>query len=314
MSTNNHWTSKNIPDQSGRIAIVTGANSGIGYETACALAHKGATVIMACRSLEKGAAAGRQIEAEKPAGVIEVMALDLADLASVREFAAAFIQKFDRLDLLINNAGVMMVPERQETPDGYEKQFATNHLGHFALTGLLIEIIAATPGARVVNVSSTAEKYGRINFDDLNAERSYNPRAAYGQSKVANLLFTYELGRRLAAAGADTLTIAAHPGWTTTNLQRHTRLRYFNPLFAQGPEMGALPTLYAATAPAVNGGAYYGPDGFMQIRGYPVEVSTTQRARDPEDAYKLWGLSEQLTGVRFLEEKETQTQQELSAR
>ena len=310
MGKNNHWTIENIPDQSGRIAIVTGANSGIGYETARALAHKGATVIMACRCPVKGPAAARQIDAENPAGTVEFMALDLADLASVHQFAAAFSQKYEQLDLLINNAGVMMLPERQETPDGYEKQFATNHLGHFALTGLLIETIAATPGARVVNISSTAARLGRVNFDDLNAKQAYNPTAAYGQSKVANLLFTHELGRRLAAAGADTVVVAAHPGWTTTNLQQHSALRFLNPLFGQGPEMGALPTLYAATAPSATGGAYYGPGGFMQIRGYPVEVSTTQRARDPEDAYKLWTLSEQLTGVRFLVEKELQTQRQ----
>jgi NAD(P)-dependent dehydrogenase (short-subunit alcohol dehydrogenase family) len=313
MSKNNHWTIDNIPDQSGRIAIVTGANSGIGYETARALAYKGATVIMACRCPEKGPTAARQIEAENLAGTVEFMALDLAEMDSVQQFAATFSQKYDRLDLLINNAGVMMLPKRQETPDGYEKQFATNHLGHFALTGLLIETVASTPGARVINISSTAARMGRVNFDDLNAKQAYSPTAAYGQSKVANLLFTYELGRRLAAAGVDTLVVAAHPGWTTTNLQQHSALRFLNPLFAQGPEMGALPTLYAATAPEAKGGAYYGPEGFMQMRGYPVEVSATERSRDPVDAQKLWTISEQLTGVRFLSEKEAQNQQQLSA-
>jgi NAD(P)-dependent dehydrogenase (short-subunit alcohol dehydrogenase family) len=270
-------------------------------------------MIMACRCPVKGPAAARQIEAENPAGTVEVMPLDLAELDSVQQFAVAFSQKYDCLDLLINNAGVMMLPDRQETPDGYEKQFATNHLGHFALTGLLIEAITATPGARVVNVSSTAERLGRMNFDDLNAKQAYNPTSAYGQSKKANLLFTYELGRRLAAAGVDTLVVAAHPGWTTTNLQQHSALRFLNPLFAQGPEMGALPTLFVATAPEANGGAYYGPHGFMNMRGYPVEVSATERSRDPVDAQKLWTISEQLTGVSFLGEKEAQTQQQLSA-
>jgi NAD(P)-dependent dehydrogenase (short-subunit alcohol dehydrogenase family) len=299
MSNNNQWTSENIPDQSGRVAIVTGANSGIGYETARALAHKGATVIMACRSVEKGQVAAQKIQDEDPQGTVAVMALDLADLSSVRDFAEGFKREFQRLNLLINNAGVMMLPDYTKTADGFEMQFGTNHLGHFALTGLLLETISRTPGARVVMVSSTAERFGRMNFDNLNAEQSYDKQAAYGQSKLANLLFTAELQRRFEAAGLDTITIAAHPGWTTTNLQRHTRLRLLNPIFAQGPEMGALPTLYAATSPDVRGGDYFGPGGFMQMRGYPTKVKPTDRSKDEADAKKLWEVSEELTGITF---------------
>jgi NAD(P)-dependent dehydrogenase (short-subunit alcohol dehydrogenase family) len=299
MSNNNQWTSENIPDQSGRVAIVTGANSGIGYETARALAHKGATVIMACRSVEKGQVAAHKIQDEDPQGTVAVMALDLANLSSVRDFAEGFKREFQRLDLLINNAGVMMLPDYTKTADGFEMQFGTNHLGHFALTGLLLETISRTPGARVVMVSSTAERFGRMNFDNLNAEQSYDKQAAYGQSKLANLLFTAELQRRFEAAGMDAIAVAAHPGWTTTNLQRHTRLRLLNPIFAQGPEMGALPSLYAATSPDVRGGDYFGPGGFMQMRGYPTKVKPTDRSKDEADAKKLWEVSEEVTGITF---------------
>jgi NAD(P)-dependent dehydrogenase (short-subunit alcohol dehydrogenase family) len=203
------------------------------------------------------------------------------------------------LNLLINNAGVMMLPDYTKTADGFEMQFGTNHLGHFALTGLLLETISGTPGARVVMVSSTAERFGRMNFDNLNAEQSYDKQAAYGQSKLANLLFTAELQRRFEAAGMDAIAVAAHPGWTTTNLQRHTRLRLLNPIFAQGPEMGALPTLYAATSPDVRGGDYFGPGGFMQMRGYPTKVKPTDRSKDEADAKKLWEVSEEVTGITF---------------
>jgi len=299
MSNNNQWTSENIPDQSGRVAIVTGANSGIGYETARALAHKGATVIMACRSVEKGQVAAHKIQDEDPQGTVAVMALDLANLSSVRDFAEGFKREFQRLDLLINNAGVMMLPDCTKTADGFEMQFGTNHLGHFALTGLLLETISRTPGARVVMVSSTAERFGRMNFDNLNAEQLYDKQAAYGQSKLANLLFTAELQRRFEAASMDAIAVAAHPGWTTTNLQRHTRLRLLNPIFAQGPEMGALPSLYAATSPDVRGGDYFGPGGFMQMRGYPTKVKPTDRSKDEADAKKLWEVSEEVTGITF---------------
>src|SRR5258708_5786498 len=252
------WTENNIPDQIGRVAIVTGANSGIGWETARALAQKGATVIMACRSQSKANPAADQIKALNPSGQVVVMSLDLGDLDSVRGFAAAFRKQYDRLDLLINNAGVM-VPPYGKTKQGHEQQFGINHLGHFALTGLLLDMLNSTHGARIVTVSSTSHQFGIINFDDLNWERHYPPQRAYGQSKLANLLFTYELQRRLAAAGQSTLAVAAHPGWTATNLQQHASIiQRLNPIFAQTTDMGALPTLYAATAPDVQGGAYYG--------------------------------------------------------
>lgn len=309
MATNDLWTSENIPDQTGRVAIVTGANSGLGYETARTLARKGATVIMAVRNLEKGRAAAERIEKEGAAGNIEVMHLDLADLGSVEHFAKDFQAGYDRLDLLINNAGVMMPPQRQTTADGFEMQFGTNHLGHFALTGRLLDLLQRTPGARVVVVSSMAHRISGINFEDLQSEGSYSSSGAYGQSKLANLLFAYELQRRLDAAqangetGPGILVAASHPGWTATNLQQHSRLfMWLNPMLAQRPEMGALPTLYAATAPDVVGGGFYGPGGFLELRGTPKRVYSNGRSRDQAAAAKLWAESEALTGVRYLSE------------
>jgi NAD(P)-dependent dehydrogenase (short-subunit alcohol dehydrogenase family) len=303
---NNGWTSEQIPDQAGRVAIVTGANSGLGYETARALARKGAKVIMACRNLEKGHAAAGRLQGQELQGSVEVMQLDLADLASVQRFAELFRAGHDRLDLLINNAGVMMLPQRQETADGFEMQFGTNHLGHFALTGRLLDLLLRTPGSRVVAVSSMAHNFGSMDFEDLQAEASYSSTGAYGQSKLANLLFAYELQRRLDAAPVDgansagTLVAASHPGWTATNLQQHSRLaRWLNPLLAQGPEMGALPTLYAATAPDVVKGGFYGPGGFMEMRGMPKRVSSNGRSHDQAAAARLWAVSEELTGVRY---------------
>jgi NAD(P)-dependent dehydrogenase (short-subunit alcohol dehydrogenase family) len=288
---------------------VTGANSGLGYETARALARKGATVILAVRSLEKGHAAAEQIEGEAPASQVEVMHLDLADLASVQQFAEAFRTGYDRLDLLINNAGVMMLPQRQATADGFEMQFGTNHLGHFALTGRLLDLLQRTPGSRVVVVSSTAHRISGINFEDLQSEGSYSSAGAYGQSKLANLLFAYELQRRLDAAqasgatGSGILVAASHPGWTATNLQQHSRLfMWLNPMLAQRPEMGALPTLYAATAPDVVAGGFYGPGGFLELRGAPKRVYSNRRSRDQAAAARLWAESEALTGVRYLSE------------
>ena len=298
MSTN-QWTENDIPDQTGRIAIVTGANSGIGWDTARALAQKGATVIMACRNLQKAQPAADKIKALNPSGSVIVMELDLADLDSVRAFAAAFRARYDRLDLLINNAGVMM-PPYGKTAQGFEQQFGINHLGHFALTGLLMSLILETPQSRIVTVSSTSHQFGVINFDDLNWEKGYPPQRAYGQSKLANLLFTYELQRKLDATGQDTLASAAHPGWTATNLQQHSSLiERLNPLFAQTTAMGALPTLYAAIAPDVQGGDYFGPSGFMEMRGYPKKVNSNQRSHDQEVARRLWSVSEELTGVVF---------------
>jgi len=293
------WTTENIPNQTGRIAIVTGANSGIGYETTLALAQKGATAVMACRNLEKANPAAGQIRATNPSGTVEVMQLDLGDLESVKAFAAAFQEKYNRLDLLINNAGIMM-PPYGKTAQGFETQFGVNHLGHFALTGLLLDLLLQTPQSRVVTVSSMSHRFGRIDFDDLNWEKGYNPNAAYGQSKLANLLFTYELQRKLTAAGQGTIATAAHPGWTGTNLQRHAAwLNFLNRFVAQAPPMGALPTLMAATEPGVNGGEYFGPGSFMEMRGYPKRVESNDRSHDEDVAAKLWNVSEELTGVRY---------------
>lgn len=294
-----NWTAENIPDLTGKIAIVTGANSGIGYEMARALARKQATVILACRNKDKGAAAVRQIDQEYPAAKAELMPLDLSDLATVRRFADEFIRQHDRLDLLINNAGVMEIPFGK-TADGFELQFGTNHLGHFALTGLLLDLSLHTPQARIATVSSIVHRFGRIDFDNLNGEKRYSRSGAYAQSKLANLLFTYELQRRLKGAGVDTMAVAAHPGWTATNLQTHSLLyRTLNPIMAQQPMMGALPALYAATAPDVQGGDYYGPRGWQELGGYPTKVQSSKNSYDTAVAAKLWTVSEELTGVRY---------------
>ncbi len=294
------WTSDNIPDQSGKVAIVTGANSGIGYESALALARKGAAVVMACRSLQKANAAAGQIRQTAPAGTVEVMELNLGDLESGRRFAATFQERYDRLDLLINNAGIMH-PPYGKTAQGFELQFGVNHLGHFALTGLLLDLLIQTPQSRVVTVSSTSHRFGRIDFEDLNWEkRRYKPNPAYGQSKLANLLFTYELQRKLTAAGLVTLSVAAHPGWTATNLQRNSpMINFLNRFFAQESPMGALPTLFGATAPDVYGGDYFGPGGFMEMQGHPKRVKSNDRSYDEKVAARLWEVSEELTGQIF---------------
>jgi len=294
------WTLEDMPDQSGRSAVVTGANTGIGYETARALAHKGAEMILACRSRDKGEAAVARIAAEDPQGSAAFAALDLADLASVRSFAAAFATAHHRLDLLILNAGVMVPPE-SKTAQGFELQFGVNHLGHFALTGELLPLVQSTAGARIVVVSSTAAATGEMNFDDLHFEqRGYQAWRAYGQSKLANQLFTRELQRRLDAAGSSVLVTAAHPGWTATDLQRSTAwARFLNNFVAMDPPQGALPTLRAATDPDAKPADYYGPDGMLQMRGYPVRIDMVKRARVAADAARLWEISEQLTGVRY---------------
>jgi NAD(P)-dependent dehydrogenase (short-subunit alcohol dehydrogenase family) len=294
------WTTADIPDLSGKVAIVTGANSGIGYETALELAQKGATVVMACRSLLKAESAANEIRQTNPSGEVVVMKLDLGDLDSVRDFAAAFQARYDRLDLLINNAGIM-VPPYGKTAQGFETQIGVNHLGHFALTGLLLDVLLRTSQSRVVTVSSGSHRFGQMDFADLHWERkTYKPNPAYGQSKLANLLFTYELQRKLAAAGRDTIAVAAHPGWTETNLQQHSGLASFlNPFFAQPQPMGALPTLRAAVDPSADGGEYYGPAGFMEMRGYPVVVESNEASHNLADARRLWQVSERLTGVTF---------------
>jgi NAD(P)-dependent dehydrogenase (short-subunit alcohol dehydrogenase family) len=297
-----------IPDQSGRTAVVTGANSGLGFHTASRLAAAGAAVILACRNLDKAEGARSRIAELAPGADVRVQSLNLSSLDSVRAAADELHDQVDALDLLINNAGVMAIP-RATTADGFEMQIGTNHLGHFALTGLLLDLVLAAPKSRIVSVSSSAHKGGRIRFDDLQGERRYQKWRAYQQSKLANLLFTYELQMRLAAVGAPTIAVAAHPGWAATNLQTTGRgvdhglgLRMNelgNRIMAQSDEMGALPTLYAATSPDVVGGGYYGPDGPFELRGMPERVQSTKRSHDVADARRLWDVSEALTGVRY---------------
>jgi NAD(P)-dependent dehydrogenase (short-subunit alcohol dehydrogenase family) len=294
------WTFDDIPDQSGRTAVVTGANTGIGFETALALARKGAHVTLACRSLEKGRAAVDRIVAAHPGAKVDLEPLDLSDLDSVAAFAKRFEDKHDRLDLLILNAGVMVPPESR-TAQGFELQFGVNHLGHFALTGALLPLVRATDGARVVVVSSTAATRGEMDFDDLQfTRRGYQAWRAYGQSKLANQLFVRELQRRLRAVGSSVLVTAAHPGWTATDLQRSGwYMRLFNPIFGMKPPQGALTTLRAATDPDAAGSDYFGPHGLFQLRGYPRRVEMQERAKNDEDAARLWEVSEELTGVRY---------------
>jgi NAD(P)-dependent dehydrogenase (short-subunit alcohol dehydrogenase family) len=309
MVDRDRWIEENIPDLTGKVAIVTGANSGLGLETTRVLARKGAAVVLAVRSEARGAATVKGVRAGSPDARLVVMPLDLANLESVRRFTETFLAGYDRLDILVNNAGVMAIP-RRKTADGFEMQFGTNHLGHFALTRLLLPSILKTSGARVVTVSSGAHLFGRIRFDDLNGERSYSKWGAYAQSKLANLLFAYELQRRLAAAGSGALSVAAHPGYAATNLQcvgpqmEGSRLNLWvlsaaNRVFAQSAAMGALPEIYAATSPEVRGGDYIGPDGFLGQRGFPRKAESSSRSRDQEVAARLWTVSEQLTGVTY---------------
>jgi NAD(P)-dependent dehydrogenase (short-subunit alcohol dehydrogenase family) len=297
------WDVQDIPDQSGRTAVVTGANSGLGLVTARELARAGASVVMACRNLEKGHAAVDEVRAAAPDAQVQLDELDLASLASVRAFADRFKAPHDGLDLLINNAGVMGSPRRR-TADGFELQFGTNHLGHFALTSALLETMEGREDARVVTLSSTAHKMGRINFDNLNGDRHYFRWNAYGQSKLANLLFALELDRRLRAVGSTVKSLAAHPGYAATNLQRSGPPMFdrlvmvaSNALIAQSDEMGALPILYAATQPGLEGGTYIGPDGFQEQRGHPKIVKPSARAGDPDTARRLWEVSERMTAV-----------------
>jgi NAD(P)-dependent dehydrogenase (short-subunit alcohol dehydrogenase family) len=299
------WTAAQIPDQAGRLAVVTGANSGLGLVTARELARKGALAVLACRNLAKGEEARRAIEVRAPAATVEVRELDLASLGSVRAFAEALRADHEGIDLLVNNAGVMATP-RERTADGFELQFGTNHLGHFALTGLVIDMLEGRDDARVVTMSSYAHRFGRIALDNLGGERRYFRWRAYGQSKLANLMFALELDRRLRAAGSATKSVAAHPGYAATNLQHagpnkldEVIMAVPNRVFAQSDEMGALPTLYAATAPGVEGGSFFGPDGVGEQRGHPKRVSPNAAARDEETARRLWEVSERMTGVRF---------------
>jgi NAD(P)-dependent dehydrogenase (short-subunit alcohol dehydrogenase family) len=297
------WTAFDIPDQTGRVAVVTGANTGLGYETAAALAAKGAHVVLAVRNLDKGKDAALRIGQTTSGAKVELQELDLTSLDSVRSAAEQLKSDHDSIDLLINNAGVMFTP-KSTTKDGFELQFGTNHLGHFAFTGLLLDRVLAAPGSRVVTVSSVGHRFARqgIRFDDLQWDRDYSRVGAYGQAKLANLLFTYELQRRLA--GTQTIATAAHPGGSRTELTRNlpplvgALTRLVEPLF-QGPDMGALPSLRAATDPSVLGGQYYGPDGFGEQRGYPKIVSSSAPSHDVDAQRRLWTVSEELTGVSF---------------
>lgn len=300
------WSLQDIPDQSGRVALVTGATSGTGFETAKVLAGRGATVVLACRNETKALGAQHLIQVAHPGARVEIQALDLSSLRSAREAATSIKARFDRLDLLINNAGVM-VPPYGKTEDGFETQLGTNHLGPFVFTGLLMDRIAATPGSRIVTMSSGAHRWGQIRFEDLHRERGYRAWEAYGQSKLANLLFTYELQRRLSAAGTSTLAVAAHPGWARTELQRHAKgswwtkglMSALESWLSQDAAAGALPLLRAATDPSVKGGEYYGPSGPRELKGDPIQVASNPRSHDTDLQRRLWHISEQSTGMVY---------------
>lgn len=296
------WNIDQVPSQKGKIAIVTGANSGIGFETALELAKKDCTVILACRNMEKAAEAGKIILKTYPDAQVKPMKLDVASLLDVRKFTQQFKSEFDKLDFLINNAGVMMSPYK-ETEDGFENQLATNYIGHFALTGLLLPLLTETSGSRIISLSSLAHKWAEIDFNNLHAQKGYSKRKAYGQSKRACLVFAYELQRRLSAAGYDTISLAAHPGVSKTNLDRYfpSFIRPLGGLLFQKADKGALPTLYAALEPGLKGGEYIGPDGFKEMGGNPTIVDSDEKTKDKKVAMRLWNVSEELTGVRYLE-------------
>jgi len=304
----NNWTADNIPNLTGKIIVITGANGGLGFESAQTLAEKGATIVMAVRSMDKGEKARSDILRTHPQVSLDLMKLDVGDLSSVRKFAEDFKSKYDRLDILINNAGVMAIP-RQETVDGFEMQLGVNHLGHFALTSLLLDVIVKTPNARIHNVTSSANYTGTINFDDLMGEQNYGRWSAYGQSKLANVFFTFELQKRLTAAGFDTITNTSHPGFVYTNLQANsvkqseTKMeallyRIIEPIMAQDISMGILPMLYGSTAEDAKGGTFYGPRT-LNIRGYPAEKKANKEANDAQALKRFWEISEKLTGVTY---------------
>jgi NAD(P)-dependent dehydrogenase (short-subunit alcohol dehydrogenase family) len=302
------WTAADVPDLHGRTAVITGANTGIGFEAAKVLAERGAAVVLACRDLAKAADAAARIGAATPQARVSTLELDLASLASVRVAADRLRASHPRLDLLVNNAGLMMPPYGR-TADGFELQLGTNHLGHFALTGLVLDLLLAVPGSRVVTVSSSGHRRGTLDFDDLQSERRYHRMTAYGQSKLANLMFTYELQRRLAAAGAPTIAVAAHPGGARTELARHSPIwiraavhPVLKPALSwllQDARSGALPTLRAAVDPEVRGGEYYGPDGRGEFTGFPIRVDSSARSHDTDAQRRLWAESERLTGVTY---------------
>jgi len=304
------WTAANIPDLSGKVAIVTGASSGLGLVAARELAAHGAEITLAVRNIAEGEAAAKQITDAHPQARVSVADLDLTNLSHIKNFATAFMKTHKRLDILINNAGIMGLPKREVTADGFEAQFGTNHLGHFALTGDLMPLIAKTPGARIVTVSSNLHKNGSMNFDDLHGERTYKGWGAYNQSKLANLLFTSELQRRLEAAKVDAIAVAAHPGWSNTPLMtsgpmkgRGAFMKWLgqavNNRMAQPVEMGALNEIYAAVAPGVEGDDYFGPDGKKNQSGSPSHNDRSDAAKSQADAERLWAISEAATGVKY---------------
>lgn len=297
---NSKWSSQDIPNQQGKIILITGATSGLGKEAAKVLASKDATVVMAVRNTQKGEAVAKQIRDGFPSAKIDIRALDLGSLASVRSFAEVILSVYDKIDVLINNAGVMMCPY-SKTEDGFEIQMGVNHLGHFALTGLLMPLLMRTKDARVVATSSMGHTAGDINFDDLNwEEREYNTSNAYGDSKLANLYFAYALARKHEEDPNFPFVTAAHPGFTATELQRHSTFwRFLNPILSQKVEKGVLPTLRAATDLNANLGDYFGPSGFMERTGFPVVVKSNAMSHNKNNAKKLWDLSEKLTGVSY---------------
>jgi NAD(P)-dependent dehydrogenase (short-subunit alcohol dehydrogenase family) len=305
---NDKWTSVDIPDLMGKIVIVTGANSGIGYEAAREFTRKGAEVIVASRDPIKAGRAILNIKEEIPGAKLEFIEINLANLESIRKFAEEFKSNYDKLDILLNNAGIMLMPFGK-TVDGFENTVGTNHLGHFALTGLLMDRLSITPGARVVNVASNAHYAGEMDFNNLLFENKlgYTPMKAYSRSKLANLLFTYELQRRFQSKGYDVIAVAAHPGISATSLANHLFLNLISwliqpvmKLVFQSSAMGALPSLRAAVDPEALGGQYYGPDGKGEKSGYPIVVSSNEASRDLQDAKTLWLMSEQLTGISYL--------------
>lgn len=297
------WNERAMGDQTGKVAIVTGSNTGIGYYMARALASKGASVTMACRNPEKAELAMLRILYEFPESKVSVSVLDLADLSSVESFSKKFVSGGERLDILINNAGVM-IPPKSFTKDGFELQIGTNHLGHFALTGHLLPILESTEGSRVVTVSSIAHNPGVIDFDDLNGERKkYNKWRFYSQSKIANLIFSLELARRLESSGSGVSAIASHPGYSATDLQRYSLFwRFLNLFVAMPAKRGAEATLYAATEKDALEYPYWGPTGVLEMRGMTGRAKINSNAQDEDTARRLWGVSESLTGVRFLTE------------
>jgi NAD(P)-dependent dehydrogenase (short-subunit alcohol dehydrogenase family) len=299
MSKSN-WNSNNIPDLTGKVVIVTGATSGLGKEATKILAQKNATVIMAVRNTKKGDTVAQEIKSTTPNAQINIIAMDLNSLASVKSFATAVLSNYDRLDVLINNAGIMACPF-DKTKEGFEIQMGTNHFGHFALTGLLMPLLEKTKNARIVATSSIGHRMGDIDFEDINWEkRKYNSNKAYADSKLANLYFAYHLAEKLKAENKGIKVTAAHPGWTRTDLQKHSlMMRMLNPLFSQGPDQGVLPTLRAAFDENAQAGAYYRPSKFFEMHGTPVVVKSNARSLDKTAAKKLWDISESFTQIKY---------------